>query len=127
MSDLVGATIEGVVRKTGPDHFALLVDKIPGVDPKALVRLAKKHASKFGWDVRAPRSWTLPVDGAGSLGPHVSLHRKHAKEVGKRIRLEVVGVMHWEEKSRWVALRLKGPLAGRHEWGLHMSCAQEWS
>lgn len=66
----------------------------------------------------------MPVKG-GLLGPHVSLHNVHEKDVGKRLSLRITGVIHWEENSRWVALTLQGNATDKTNWILHMSCAQQ--
>ena len=131
LSDLVGRNVTGIVHNTGPGYTALVVDGVDGIDPTrlgaTLVSLARRSAQQHRpwWNVRTPRSWTLHVAGHGTLGPHVSLHSQHAHDVGKRVYLRVVDVMHFEEDSRWVALHLSGPLVDKASWVLHLSCAQE--
>lgn len=128
LHDLVGGYVHGTVRKTGKDYVALLVDGIDGFTGSAqtLVSMAKSYMElqKESWHVTTPRSWSMPLPG-GVLGPHVSLHDRHEKDVGKRMSLRIVGVFHWEENHRWVALELKGKATDKTNWKLHMSCAQE--
>ena len=128
LHDLVGRSLHGTIHRTGSDYVALLVDKIDGFSGSAykLVSMAKAYMDlqKESWNVGTPRSWTFPGPG-GVLGPHVSLHNLHMKDVGKRLSLRITGVMHWEENSRWVALKLQGNATDKHDWILHMSCAQQ--
>lgn len=133
---LVGKTVTGTVRRTGVDFVALLVDKVDGLDSDTLatdlVRMARRYLTAkhvTGWKVGTPRSWSMAVPQTTQrLGPHVSLcPKRHMKDVGRRVTLRIVDVMHWTESSRWVALVLDGPLVDRHEWMLHLSCAQEAS
>ena len=129
--DLVGMEVRGTVARTGPDYVALLVTSISGMEVSAhgLVRLAKVYLAMHNksWKVSIPRSWSLHVTGHGSLGPHVSLHTKHMKDVGKQVSLRITGVEHWTEDSRWVALELTGGggWTDKEGWMLHMSCAQQ--
>jgi hypothetical protein len=134
LEDLVGKRVTGTVAQTGPHYFALLVDRIEGLSASSaaslgvqLVRMARQYLSRKGvpWSVATPRSWSIPVHPQRELGPHVSLSDLHRKDVGKQVALTVTGVMHWEENSRWVALRLKGPLVDHTDWVLHLSCAQQ--
>lgn len=128
LHDLVGRSLHGTVHRTGSDYVALLVDQIDGFSGSAykLVSMAKAYMDqqKETWNVGTPRSWGVPNPG-GVLGPHVSLHSLHTKDVGKRLSLRITGVMHWEENSRWVALKLQGNATDKHDWILHMSCAQQ--
>lgn len=127
--DLVGRSIHGTVRITGDDYVALVVDVVDGLHDirRALVKMAKSYMKlqTEQWNVQTPRSWDLPISDGQTLGPHVSLHNRHKKDSGKRISLVIAGVMHWEEHSRWVALKLRGPVVDKHDWIPHMSCAQE--
>lgn len=136
LGDLVGKRVSGVVARTGPAYVSLLVDRVEGLGHChtsealgfELFTLAHKYlaAHHISWNVHMPRSWTLPATPYRDLGPHVSLHEQHMADVGTRVTLTVAGVMHWEENSRWVALRLKGPLKDHTGWHLHLSCAQDW-
>ena len=67
----------------------------------------------------------MPVAPHRDLGPHVSLHASHGVDAGKRVALRVVGLMAWEEASRWIALQLDGPLVDKTEWVLHLSIGQQ--
>lgn len=130
LTSLVGRRVSGVITKTGPDYVALVVDKIEGMRPSSfpneLVRLSQKHLQKknIPWKVTTPRSWTLPISHTRVLGPHVSLHSVHEREVGKRVTLSLKRVFVWEQSSRWVGVELEGPLRDKTDWFLHMSCAQ---
>jgi len=131
LESLVGGRVTGTVAQTGPAFFALLVDRIDGVAPETmgvdLVQMAKRFLRErhVAWNVRTPRSWSIDVTPTRQLGPHVSLHSLHSKDVGRQFTLTIVGVMHWEENSRWVALQLDGPLVDHTRWVLHLSCAQQ--
>ena len=131
LQSLVGGRVTGTVAQTGPEFFALLVDRIDGVSPATmgvdLVQMAKQFLRErhVAWNVRTPRSWSIDVTPTRQLGPHVSLHSLHSKDVGRQFTLTIVGVMHWEENSRWVALQLDGPLVDHTRWVLHLSCAQQ--
>ena len=131
LDDLIGGHVVGTIAQTGPDYVALLVQHIDGIPSTSmeteLVRMAKTYLADrhVSWKVDAPRSWTLPISPHRQLGPHVSLHRSHLKDVGKTVVLTIVGVMHWKEAQRWVALKVKGPLKDHTDWILHLSCAQQ--
>lgn len=122
LDDLLGGHVVGTIAQTGPDYVALLVEQETELVRMAKTYLADRHVS---WKVDAPRSWTLPISPYRQLGPHVSLHRSHLKDVGKTLVLTIVGVMHWKEAHRWVALKVKGPLKDHTDWILHLSCAQQ--
>ena len=131
LDHLIGKRIVGTVARTGPNYIALLVERIEGLPSSSfdiiLVQMAKQYlkTKRVNWKVTTPRSWTLPISHNRQLGPHVSLHSVHSKDVGKQFALTIVRVMHWKENSRWVALELNGPLIDLNNWILHLSCAQE--
>ncbi len=131
LEDLVGKRVSGTVAQTGPNYFALLVEQIEGITSSSLgtqlVQMARQYLKdrNMTWNVNTPRSWTIPVSPQRQLGPHISLSSSHFKDVHKQFTLTIVGVMHWEENSRWVALKLKGPLIDHTNWILHLSCAQQ--
>lgn len=131
LQHLVGGEVSGRVARTSPDYWALLVDRVTGIPSDELdmrlVQMAHQYlrVRGVGWKVAEPRSWSIPVSSTRTLGPHVSLSSIHEKDVNKRFTLRIVGVMHWEENSRWVALRLAGPLVDKTDWVLHLSCAQQ--
>lgn len=132
LQQLVGGTVSGIVAQTGPHYVALLIDRVDGIPGSVntigtkLVQMAREHLRKrnISWNVNIPRSWDILVTPTRELGPHVSLHVKHMKDVNKRVSLKIVGVKHWQEASRWVALVLSGPLTDHTNWILHLSCAQ---
>ena len=131
LEDLVGKRVSGTVAQTGPNYFALLVEHIESIPSSSLgtqlVQMARQYLKdrNVTWKVNTPRSWTIPVSPQRQLGPHVSLSSIHLKDVHKQFTLTIVRVMHWEENSRWVALKLKGPLIDHTNWILHLSCAQQ--
>ena len=134
LDSLVGGTVSGVVTRTGPHFVALLVDRVDGLSGsraalgRQLISLARDSARRkgLGWTVDAPRSWDIPLGAGREVGPHVSLHAKHVADVGRRVSLRIVATMHWKEnKNRWVALELRGPLVDHTGWTLHLSCAQQ--
>lgn len=131
LEHLVGNKVTGVVAQTGPNFVALLVDDIEGISScsmnTTLVKTARRYLKdrQVPWEVSTPRSWTIAVSASRDLGPHVSLSSWHFKDLHKRFTLTITGVMHWEHNSRWVALKLKGPLVDHTDWILHLSCAQQ--
>ena len=92
------------------------------------MKMARQYLKdqNVSWNVVSPRSWTIPVSSDRQLGPHVSLSIHHMTDIHTQVKLKIIGVMHWEEDSRWVALRLSGPLMDHSNWILHLSCAQEY-
>jgi len=133
LQKLVGGTVSGIVAQTGPHYVALLIDRVDGIPGSVktigtkLFQMAREYlrTQNVPWKVNIPRAWDIPVTPTRELGPHVSLHDKHMKDVNKRVTLKIVGVKHWEEASRWVALVLSGPLTDHTNWILHLSCAQQ--
>jgi len=128
LSDLIGSYVNGTIVRTGSDYVALIVTSISGFQGSQddLVVLAQSYLKMQGskWKVSTPNSWSIKVPAHQTLGPHVSLHETHMKDIGKNVTLRIKNVMHWEEASRWVALFLEGPLIDKTDWELHMSCAQ---
>jgi hypothetical protein len=133
LTGLIGQPVHGTIQRSGEDYYAVVVTRVgPYVRGKgledALVRMSRDHLRQrhVPWKVGPPRSWPVPsAPKQTPLGPHVSLHSLHRKDVGRRVRLRVRDVMVWEENHRWVALELEGPLTDRTEWLLHLSTAQE--